>query len=153
MRRHWQHSWTARTCAIFAYIFLACSECHCLCNHEAPQSNYGACLSAAVDKAYFLYSTVADVKMLQFNSSWLVPNIIRMALPYICKKTKTIWIRWYACHSCAQQPELRWLPHMDTGNPPFRTPCRAPLVLTEDYFSQYPWHIYVEWLQWIVNSP
>jgi hypothetical protein len=29
----------------------------------------GACLSAAGDKADFLYSAFADVKMLQFNSS------------------------------------------------------------------------------------
>jgi hypothetical protein len=69
MSRHCQHSSTARTCAISAYLLLACSECHELFNHEASQSNYGACLSAAGDKAEFLYSAFADVKMLQFNSS------------------------------------------------------------------------------------
>jgi hypothetical protein len=51
----------AKTCAIFAYLILACSECHKLFNHDASQSNYGACLSAAGDKANFLYSAFADV--------------------------------------------------------------------------------------------
>jgi hypothetical protein len=60
---------TARTYAIFAYLLLAWSECHERFNHEASQSNYGACLSAAGDKAEFLYSAFAIVKMLQFNSS------------------------------------------------------------------------------------
>jgi hypothetical protein len=58
-----------RTCAIYAHLLLACSECHELFNDEALQSNYGACLSAVGDKAEFLYSAFADVKMLQFNSS------------------------------------------------------------------------------------
>jgi hypothetical protein len=53
-----------RTCAIFAYLLLACSKCHELLNHKASQSNYGACLSAAGGKAEFLYSEFADVKML-----------------------------------------------------------------------------------------
>jgi hypothetical protein len=82
MSRHCQHTSTARTCAIFACLLLACSTCHELFNHEASQSNYGACLSAAGDKAEFLYSAFADVKMLQFNSSELVPNIVRMVLSY-----------------------------------------------------------------------
>jgi hypothetical protein len=69
MSRHCQHSSTARTCAIFAYFLLACSECHELFNHETSQSNYGACLSAAGDKAEFLYSAFADAKMLPFSSS------------------------------------------------------------------------------------
>jgi hypothetical protein len=59
----------ARTCAIFAYLLLACSKCHERYDHEASQSNYGACLSAAGDKAELLYSASADVKMQQFNSS------------------------------------------------------------------------------------
>jgi hypothetical protein len=59
----------AKTCAIFAYLLLACSECHELLNHEASQSNYGACLSAAGNRAEFMYSAFANVKMLQFNSS------------------------------------------------------------------------------------
>jgi hypothetical protein len=37
-----------------------------------------------------LYSALADVKMLQFNSSELVTNILRMALSNICQKAKTI---------------------------------------------------------------
>jgi hypothetical protein len=69
MSRNCQHSSPARTCAIFAYLLLACSKCHELFNHEASQSIYGACLSAAGDKAEFLYSEFADVKVLQFNSS------------------------------------------------------------------------------------
>jgi hypothetical protein len=51
------------------YLLLACSECHELFNHEPSQSNYGACLKAAGDKAEFLYSAFADVQMLQFKSS------------------------------------------------------------------------------------
>jgi hypothetical protein len=54
----------AKTCAIFAYLMLACSECHELFNHEASQCNYGACLSAAGNTA-FLYSSFPDVEMLQ----------------------------------------------------------------------------------------
>jgi hypothetical protein len=69
MSRHYQHSSTARTCAIFAYLLLACSECHELFTHEASQSNYGAFLSADGDKAEFLYSEFADVKKPKFNSS------------------------------------------------------------------------------------
>jgi hypothetical protein len=116
MSRHCQHSSKAKTCAIFAYLLLACSECHELCNHEASHSNYGACLSAAGDKADFMYSAFADVKMIQCNSSYLVPNMIRMVLSHICQKAKTNVVL-VVC--CSQQPELRWLPRMDIGNPPF----------------------------------
>jgi hypothetical protein len=59
----------AKTCAILAYLLLACSECHERFNHEASPSNYCAWLSAAGDKAEVLYSAFADVEMLQFNSS------------------------------------------------------------------------------------
>jgi hypothetical protein len=59
---------------------LACSECHELFYHEVSQRYYGACLSVAGDTAEFFHYAFADVKMLQFNSSELVPNIIRMAL-------------------------------------------------------------------------
>jgi hypothetical protein len=38
-------------------------------NHEASQSNYCACLSAAGNEAEFMYSAFADIKTLQFNSS------------------------------------------------------------------------------------
>jgi hypothetical protein len=69
MSRHCQHSSTARTCAIFAYLLLACSKCHEVFTYEASQSNYGAFLSAAGDKAEFWYSEFADFKMPQFNSS------------------------------------------------------------------------------------
>jgi hypothetical protein len=130
MSRHCQHSLTARTCAIFAYLLLACSECHELFNHEASQSNYGACLSAAGDKAEFLYSAFTDVKMPQFNSSKMVPNIIGLVLSYICQKAKTIVVL-VVC--CSQRPKLRWLPHMDIGNPLFRAPFGAHQVHTEEY--------------------
>jgi hypothetical protein len=69
MSRHCQHSSTARTCAIFAYLLLACSKCHELFNLEASQGNYGACLSAAGNQAEILYSAFPDDKMLQINSS------------------------------------------------------------------------------------
>jgi hypothetical protein len=59
----------AKTCPMFAYLLLACSECHERFNHGTPQSNFGACFSAAGDKAEFLYSIFADNEMLQFNSS------------------------------------------------------------------------------------
>jgi hypothetical protein len=81
-----------KTCAIFAYFLLACSEFHELFNHEALQSNYGACLSAGGDKAESLYSAFADVEMLQFNNSYLVPNIIRMTSSDIFQKAKTILV-------------------------------------------------------------
>jgi hypothetical protein len=61
MSRHCKHSSVAKTCAIFAYLILACSECHELFNHELSQTNYNTCLSAAGDKAEFLYSAFADV--------------------------------------------------------------------------------------------
>jgi hypothetical protein len=75
-----------QTCGIFAYSSSACSKCHELLNHEAPQSNYCACLSAAGDKAELMYSAFADVKMPQFISFLLVPNMIRIALSDICQK-------------------------------------------------------------------
>jgi hypothetical protein len=89
-------------CAIFAYVLLACSKCHELFHHEASQSNCGVCLSAAGDKAELLYSAFADVKMLQFNSSLLVPTIIGMAASYICQKAKTIVVL-VVC--CSQRPK------------------------------------------------
>jgi hypothetical protein len=64
MSRHCQHRSTARTCAIFAYLLLACSKCHEIFDHEASQSNYGAFLSEAGDKAEFLYSAFVIIKML-----------------------------------------------------------------------------------------
>jgi hypothetical protein len=51
----------AKTCALFAFLILACSECHELLSHEASQSNYGTCLSAADDKAKKMYFAFADV--------------------------------------------------------------------------------------------
>jgi hypothetical protein len=57
----------AKTCAIFACLLLACSECHTPFNHEASQSNHCACLSAAGDKAEFMYAAFADVKMLSVH--------------------------------------------------------------------------------------
>jgi hypothetical protein len=88
----------AKTCAIFAYLLLACSECHEIFNHNASQSNYGACLSAAGNRADFMYSAFADVKMLQFNSSLLVPNIIIMTLSDVCQKASGVVNWWYASH-------------------------------------------------------
>jgi hypothetical protein len=140
MSRHCQHSSTARTCAIFACFLLACSKCHELFTHEASQSNYGAFLSAAGDKAEFLYSEFADVKMPQFNSSLLVPNIIRMALSYICQRAKTAVVL-VVC--CSQRPELRWLLHMNIGNPSFRAPFGARQVhtVTEELAYYRPYYI------------
>jgi hypothetical protein len=130
MSRHCQHSSTARTCAIFAYLILACSECHEVFNHEASHSNHGACLSAAGDRADFLYSAFADVKMLQFNSSKLVPNIIRMTLSCICQKAKTVVVL-VVC--CSQRPEPRWLPH-GYRQPSVSVPFGACQVHTEEYY-------------------
>jgi hypothetical protein len=60
----------AKTFATFACLLLACSKRHEPLNHDASQSNYCACLqlSAAGDKAAFIYSTFADVKMPQIIS-------------------------------------------------------------------------------------
>jgi hypothetical protein len=49
-------------------------------------------LSSAGDEEEFVYSALADFKMLQFNSSYLVPNITRMTLLDVCQKAKTIVI-------------------------------------------------------------
>jgi hypothetical protein len=76
----------AKTCVIFEYLLLACNKCHELFNHEASQSNYCACMSAAGHEEEFMYSAFADAKMLQFNSSELVPNFIRMKLSDVCQK-------------------------------------------------------------------
>jgi hypothetical protein len=35
---------------------------------------------------------------------------------------------------CSQQPERRWPPHMDTGNPPFWASFGARQVHTEEYY-------------------
>jgi hypothetical protein len=59
----------ARTSAIFAYLLLACSACYELFNHEASQSNYGACLSAAGVKAELKYAACVRVDTPQFNRS------------------------------------------------------------------------------------
>jgi hypothetical protein len=48
---------------------ITCIICHEQFIHEASQSNYGACLSAAGHRAEFMYFAFADVEMLQFNSS------------------------------------------------------------------------------------
>jgi hypothetical protein len=50
----------AKTCVIFACLILACSNCREISNYEASKGNYGDCLSAAGDKAEFLYSAFAD---------------------------------------------------------------------------------------------
>jgi hypothetical protein len=77
MSRRCKHSSTAKTCAIFAYLLLACGKCHELCDHEVVTYDC-ACLSAAGDKAEIMYSAFSGVKMLQFNSLKLVLTIIRM---------------------------------------------------------------------------
>jgi hypothetical protein len=117
MNLHFQHNSTAKKC-LSLHLLLACSECHELFNHEASQSNYCACLSAAGNKAVFMRSAFADVKMLQFNSSELAPNSIRMTLSDICQKAKTIVVLVV----CFSQPNLRRLPHIEVGKPPFQEP-------------------------------
>jgi hypothetical protein len=122
MSRHRKHRSTAKTFAIFAYLVLPCSECHELLNHEASQSNYCARLSSAGDEAEFMYSAFADVKMLQLNSSQLVPNMIRMTLSDVCQKAKTIVILVV----CLPWPlEHKSHPHMGIGRPPFEEPYGA----------------------------
>jgi hypothetical protein len=81
-----------------------------------------AIMVAAGDKAEFLFSSFADVKMPQFNSSYMVPNIIGMVVSYICQKAKTIMV---LVVRSSQRPELRCPPHMEIGNPPFRAPFGA----------------------------
>jgi hypothetical protein len=49
-------------------------------------------LSSAGDEEEFMYSALAEFKMLQFNSSYLVPNIARMTLSDVYEKAKTIVI-------------------------------------------------------------
>jgi hypothetical protein len=62
MSRHCKHSSRAKACAIFAYLLLACKECHEPLNHEGSQSNYCAWLSVAGDAVEFMDSTFADVE-------------------------------------------------------------------------------------------
>jgi hypothetical protein len=50
----------AKTCAIFAYLILAYSNCREISNHEASKGTYGDCSSAAGNQAEFLYSAFAD---------------------------------------------------------------------------------------------
>jgi hypothetical protein len=110
------------------YLLLACSESHALLNHEASQSNYCACLSAAGDEAEFTYPHFADVKTLQFNSFSLVLNIIRRTLPDVCQKAKTIVILVV----CLQWPlEHKQHTHMGIGRPPFEEPCGSSGVHTK----------------------
>jgi hypothetical protein len=69
MSRHCKQSSTAKSCAIFAYLLLACSKCHELLKNEASQGNFCACLSAASNKADFMHSAFADVKMANSSAS------------------------------------------------------------------------------------
>jgi hypothetical protein len=119
LSRHCKHGSTAKTCAIFACLLLACTKCHDLFTHEASQSKYCACLCAAGNEVDFLYSAFSDVKMLRYNSYELVPNIVRVILSNTCQKAKTISI-FVACFS--RPSELRWLAHIDVGEPPFQEP-------------------------------
>jgi hypothetical protein len=57
-----------------------------------------------------------------------------MAFSYICQKAKTIVVL-VVC--CSPQPKLRWLPHMDIGNPTFRAPFGARQVHTEDNIPKF----------------
>jgi hypothetical protein len=52
-----------------------------------------------------------------------------MGSSYICQKAKTTVVL-VVC--CAQRPEIRWLPHMQIGNPTFRAPFGGRQVHTED---------------------
>jgi hypothetical protein len=76
----------AKTCATFAYLLLACSECHELFNHEASQSNDGDCWSAAGDMAQFFEFRMCQCKnvtiqqltiekhaiFVKFDQKWLI---------------------------------------------------------------------------------
>jgi hypothetical protein len=114
-------------------VLLACSKFHEL-NHEAFVSNYCACLSAAGDEAEFMDSSFASVKILQFNSSQLVPNIVRMALSDVCQKAKTIVMLVV----CLPWPlEHKSHPHMGIGRPPVEEPYGSSGVHTEDDYVVY----------------
>jgi hypothetical protein len=57
-----------------------------------------------------------------------------MVLSYICQKAKTIVVL-VVC--CSQRLELRWLPHMDIGNPTFRAPFGARQVHKVEYGREF----------------
>jgi hypothetical protein len=76
-----------------------------------------------------MYSAFSDIKMLQFISSKLVPNISRMTLSDVCQKAKTILI-WVVLLPWPLEHKLH--PHMDTGRPPFEEPYGSSGVHTED---------------------
>jgi hypothetical protein len=76
-----------------------------------------------------MYSAFADVKMLQFNSSYLVPNIIIMTLSDVCQTASRVVILvvclpWLLEH----KPHL----HRDIGRPPFQEQFSSSGVHTED---------------------
>jgi hypothetical protein len=76
-------------------------------------------LSAAGDKADFMYSTFADVKMLQFNSFYLAPKNIGMTLSDICQKASwTVILVESLPWPLEHKPHL----HMDMGRPPLWGP-------------------------------
>jgi hypothetical protein len=104
----------AKTCAIFACLILACSECHELFNHEASQSKHDTCLSAAGNNEEFLCSVFAKFKLNARIQQLLTgtkhyQNGILIYLPESQDN----------CGSGGMlSPELRWLPHIDIGRPP-----------------------------------
>jgi hypothetical protein len=98
--------------------------------HDASHSNHCACLShsAAGDAAEFMYSAFGDVKL--YNST--APDWYKTSSEYLpeCQDN---------CGSggmLSLQPELRRLPHIDVGQPPFRSHV-APSRSIWKNWSQY----------------
>jgi hypothetical protein len=125
MSRHCKHSSTAETCAIFAYLLLACSECHEILNHEASQSNYCACLSAAGHEAEFMDSAFAYARTQQLLTG---TKNTRMTFSDVFQKDKTTVFQVV----CLPWPlEHKLHPHMGIGRPPFEEPYGSAGVRAE----------------------
>jgi hypothetical protein len=98
MSRRCKHSSMAKTCAIFAYLILSCSKCHDIFNHEASQSNYGTCSSAAGDRAECLYSELPMLKSYNSTAPNWYQTISEWHYHISARKPRQLWLQWYALH-------------------------------------------------------
>jgi hypothetical protein len=70
----------------------------------------------------------------------MVPNMIRMKFSDICQEAKTIVVL-VVCAS--QGSDLRWLPHIDIGEPQFQEPYGCIWKHSEEYYYLIVFIIYL----------
>jgi hypothetical protein len=97
--QHCQHRSTARTCAIFAYLLLACSECNKLFNHDTSQNNYGTCLSATGDSADFFIPLLPILTCYNSTASKWYQTLSEWHYYISARHPRHLWFWWYAFHS------------------------------------------------------